>query len=190
MLGGGVGIAEAVALGPGALYGGEARLALHLEPGRNPRVGTLMEVPPSLLPHPCLVRPAQGVAGEQHFERLGEAGLARAVAPGHHGQAGAGRYLQRHLGPDAPETRDGDVLQIDGGRLPAAFAGAVRNRRARLDGFTFEHPLRRLLPGESRQHQPDRPGVLALILQLLLNLLVEGHSRPPAPVPHKHTNRV
>ena len=190
VLGGGNGIVEAVALGPGALYGGKARLALHLEPGRNPGGRSLVEVPPSFLPHLCLVRPAQGIAGEQHLERLGEAGLARSVAPGHHSQAGAGRYLQRHLGPNAPEPRDGDVLQVDGGRLPAAFAGTVRNRRARLDGFTFEHPLCRLLPGEGRQRQLDRPGVPTLILQLLLDLLVESHSRPPAPVPHKHTNRV
>ena len=67
---------------------------------------------PSFQTFAALVLPAEGVAGEQQLEGLGEAGLAGAVAADDEGQAGAGREVEGRRLADAAEAFDGDGLQV------------------------------------------------------------------------------
>ena len=88
----------------------------------------LMQVAPAFLPDPRTIRPAFAVAGEQHFECLGEAGLPGAVSPDDDGEAGAGGEREGLPGADAAEAFDGE-----GGEV-CARAGSRRRFVCRLRG--------------------------------------------------------
>lgn len=61
------------------------------------------------------IHPALAVAGEQHFQRLGEAGLPRPVAPDDDGKAGAGSEGECLPGADAAEALDGELGEVCAG---------------------------------------------------------------------------
>ena len=126
-----------------------ARPALPLDEERAGHArGGMVEVAPALAPDGGALLPAQAVAREQHLERLGEARLARAVAPDDERQARPRPQLQRLRRPDAAEPLDGDRSQ-EGTRPRRRGRGRREARRSAARQLRFE----RLAALERRQHQ-------------------------------------
>jgi hypothetical protein len=132
-----------------------------------------MEVAPALAPHGSALLPAQAVAGEEDLDPLGEAGLARAVAPDDEREAGARRKLQRLRGTDPAEPLDGDrpqegADQGDGRRRGRRSQGGGPARQLRLERLAAlqggEHEtgvrlVERAVRLEPRQHEAPDAGI-------------------------------
>ena len=112
-----------------------------------------MQVAPSLLPLDRLALPAVGVAGQQDFQRLSEARLARPVAADDHRQSRTGFQFQFGRRTDASETFHFDRRQVGSGR----FDGLTRRFGGDRPGYlsSFESGRQRIFPTQRRQHQVD-----------------------------------
>ncbi|MCG8923098.1 hypothetical protein L6E10_11770 [Lentzea sp. CC55] len=110
----------------------------------------LVQVAPALEPHVVPgAGPARVVAGQHQFRGLGEARLARAVAPGHDGQAGTRCQRQACPGADAPEAAHADLRQVD----PVTGAVGLLPRGLLPVGHAGEGAVQRSSATARRQHQ-------------------------------------
>jgi hypothetical protein len=113
-LDGGLRLVERRALSPLAPERARGLLALDEQLGLDVRL-RVMEVAPAFAPDFGALGPAEGVAGHEQLEGLGEAGLAGAVAADDEGEAGAGLYGQGGRRADATEAFDGDGAEVGAG---------------------------------------------------------------------------
>ena len=130
-------------------------LALDEERRAERRRG-VVEVAPALAPDGGALLPAQAVASEQHLEGLGEARLARAVAPDDERQAGTRPKLERLPRADAAEALDVDRAQ-ECARERRSAARRVRASRAAAPARQLR--LERLPALEGREDEAAPRGV-------------------------------
>ena len=94
---------EVRAIWPGPLHHGRPGI-LHQELRGDLGVVRMVHVPPALAPDRGQLLPPPQLPGEQHLQRLSEAGLPAAVAADDHGQPRAGLQAQGRGLPDPPES--------------------------------------------------------------------------------------
>jgi len=97
---------------------------------------------------------SQRLPGEQHLQRLGEAGLPAAVAADDQGQPRTGREAQRRGLADAAEAADRERPQERGGRPRRGRARQIGGRP--LPGLTAELGRQALLAVQRGQQHIGR----------------------------------